>query len=73
MVDRQNLPRPAPEVIDDEPDMLGEADVGLEVTLSGEEAAMRVVDDPGGLNYDPDPGYVDRSLDSEPVDHEENA
>jgi len=27
--------------------------------LPAEEAAMRVVDEPGGMNYDPDPGYVD--------------
>jgi hypothetical protein len=54
---------------DDEPDsvgeadsagLVGEADTGLEDTLSAEEAAMRVVDEPPGLNYDPDPGYIDR-------------
>lgn len=44
---------------DDEADSVGEADVGLEDTLSAEEAAMQVVDEPPGLNYDPDPGYVD--------------
>ena len=44
---------------DDEADAVGEGDVRLEDTLSAEEAAMKVVDDPGGLNYDPDPGYVD--------------
>ena len=44
---------------DDEPDAVGEADVGLEDTLSAEEAAMRVVDEPPGLTYDADPGYVD--------------
>jgi hypothetical protein len=44
---------------DDEPDSLGEVDMGLEDTLSAEEAAVRVVDEPAGLNYDPDPGYVD--------------
>ena len=44
---------------DDEPDSVGEADAGLEDTLSAEEAAMQVVDEPPGLNYDPDPGYVD--------------
>ncbi|HET7719966.1 MAG TPA: hypothetical protein VFK43_08375 [Acidimicrobiales bacterium] len=80
MSDRQNLPRPAPEVIEDagdayldqqvlepgagglgdeEPDALGEVDMGLEVAVSPEEAAMRVVDEPPGMNYDPDPGYVD--------------
>lgn len=45
---------------DDEPDAVGEADVGLEDSLSAEEGAMRVVDEPPGMNYDPDPGYVDR-------------
>ncbi|MDQ2826409.1 MAG: hypothetical protein M3Y04_05555 [Actinomycetota bacterium] len=46
---------------DDEADLVGEADAGLEDTLSAEEAAMRVVDEPGGMNYDPDPGYLDHS------------
>ena len=49
---------------DDEPDAIAEAGVRMEDTLSPEEAAMSVVDEPPGLNYDPDPGYVD---------HEENA
>ncbi|HEX2048074.1 MAG TPA: hypothetical protein VHF27_09930 [Acidimicrobiales bacterium] len=44
---------------DDEADSIGEADVGLEDTLSAEEAAVQVVDEPPGMNYDPDPGYVD--------------
>ena len=44
---------------DDEADAVGEADAGPEDTLTAEEAAMRVVDEPPGLNYDPDPGYVD--------------
>lgn len=44
---------------DDEPDSVGEFDDGLEDTLSAEEAAMQVVDEPPGMNYDPDPGYVD--------------
>ncbi|HWI05591.1 MAG TPA: hypothetical protein VNT52_17425 [Acidimicrobiales bacterium] len=43
---------------DDEADSLGEVDLGLD-TLSAEEAAMQVVDEPPGMNYDPDPGYVD--------------
>ena len=83
MSDRQNLPRPAPEVTeegeapdayldrqilapgadgglgDEEPDVLGEVDMGLEDTRSAEEAAMQIVDEPPGMNYDPDPGYVD--------------
>ena len=45
---------------DDEADVLGEADGGLEDTLSAEESAMRIVDEPPGMNYDPDPGYIDR-------------
>lgn len=44
---------------DDEADAVGEMDAGLEDTLSAEESAMRVVDEPPGMNYDPDPGYVD--------------
>ena len=44
---------------DEEPDSLGEVDMGLEDSLSAEEAAMQVVDEPPGMNYDPDPGYVD--------------
>ena len=47
-------------LMDDEADVLGEADAGLEDTLSAEEAAMRIVDEPPGMNYDPDPGYIDR-------------
>lgn len=44
---------------DDEQDLVAEAGMGLEETLSAEEAAMQVVDEPPGMNYDPDPGYVD--------------
>lgn len=44
---------------DDEADSIGEAELGLQDTLSAEEAAMRIVDEPPGMNYDPDPGYVD--------------
>ena len=36
------------------------ADGGLEDTLSAEEAAMRIVEEPPGMNYDPDPGYISR-------------
>jgi hypothetical protein len=46
---------------DDEADSVGEIDAGFEDTLSAEEAAMRVVDEPPGMNYDPDPGYVDHA------------
>jgi hypothetical protein len=44
---------------DDEPDSIGEAAVTMEDSLGAEEAAMSIVDEPPGLNYDPDPGYVD--------------
>jgi len=45
---------------DDEADVLGEVDAGLEDTVSPEESAMRIVDEPPGMSYDPDPGYIDR-------------
>ncbi len=48
---------------DEEADMLGEVDAGFGDTLSAEEAAMRVVDEPPGMNYDPDPGYLDHGRD----------
>ncbi len=58
--DRQFLePGAESGLVDDEADVLGEVDAGLEDTLSAEESAMRVVDEPPGMNYDPDPGYVD--------------
>lgn len=44
---------------DNEADSVGEVDMGLGDTLSAEEAAVQVVDEPPGMNYDPDPGYVD--------------
>ncbi len=44
---------------DDEDTLVGEADGLFEGTLSAEEAAMRVVDEPAGMNYDPGPGYLD--------------
>jgi len=60
-VDRQFLePGAAEGFADDEADVLGEMEAGLVDTLSPEEAAMRVVDEPPGMNYDPDPGYVDQ-------------
>jgi hypothetical protein len=46
-------------IADAEGDVVGEIDAGFEDSLSAEEAAMRVVDEPLGMNYDPDPGYVD--------------
>ena len=50
---------------DDEADMFSEAGFGFGFgdTLSAEEAAMRVVHEPPGMNYDPDPGYLDHGRD----------
>jgi hypothetical protein len=44
---------------DAEPDLVADADVGDEITRGPEEQAVRVVDEPAGMNYDPTPGYVD--------------
>ena len=46
-------------LVDEEADSVAEAEVGVEDTLSAEEAAVQVADEPAGLNYDRDPGYVD--------------
>jgi hypothetical protein len=46
-------------LLDDETDEVGEANPAFEDTLAPEEAAMRVEEEPAGLNWDPDPGYVD--------------
>ena len=48
---------------DGEADLFGEADSGPEGTLSAEEAAMCIVEEPPGMNYDPDPGYLDHGRD----------
>jgi hypothetical protein len=45
---------------------VGEVDMGLVDTLSAEEAAMQVVDEPPGMSYDPDPGYVDDEQEVQP-------
>ena len=48
----------------EEPDVLDELSAedepgpGRVDALSAEEAAMRVEEEPAGLNYDPDPGYL---------------
>jgi hypothetical protein len=45
-------------LMDDEPDAVGEVDTeGLD-SLSSEEAAMRIEDEPEGLTYDRSPGYL---------------
>ena len=46
-------------LMDDEADAVGELDVEPQDTLSPEEAAMRVEDEPAGLTYDAGPGYLD--------------
>ena len=48
---------------DAEADMFGDSDGGFGDTLSAEEAAMRIVEEPPGMNYDPDPGYLDHGRD----------
>ena len=49
--------REEPDVLE-ELSALDEADTGPTGTLSPEEAAMRVEEEPAGMNYDPDPGYL---------------
>ncbi|MDQ3945768.1 MAG: hypothetical protein M3357_11570 [Actinomycetota bacterium] len=43
---------------DTEADAVGELDLSHSDGLSPEEAAMTVREDPGGLNYDDSPGYL---------------
>ena len=38
--------------------VLDDPDAGPTGTLSPEEAAIRVEEEPAGMNYDPDPGYL---------------
>jgi hypothetical protein len=58
---RQLLEPGAESGIDDETaDLVGEEDARAEDTLSAEEAAMHLVDEPGGANDDDDPGYIQR-------------
>lgn len=45
-------------VVDVTADEIGDSYPDDDSGLSAEEAAMRIEDDPGGLNYDDDPGYV---------------
>jgi hypothetical protein len=45
--------------VDEEADAVGELDGGVFDTPTPEEAAMRIEDEPAGLNYDADPGYVE--------------
>lgn len=45
--------------LDTEATMVAEMGDGDAGAVSAEEAAMRIEDDPGGLNYDEDPGYLE--------------
>jgi len=44
---------------DDEADAVADLVIDDDVTLAPEEQAMRIDEDPPGLNYDPTPGYLD--------------
>lgn len=44
---------------DTEPDAIGEVDEDREHSLSAEEAAVRIEEEPAGLTYDRGPGYLD--------------
>ena len=44
---------------DQEGDLVGEMDLLIDDTVAAEEAAIHVVEEPPGLNYDADPGYVE--------------
>jgi hypothetical protein len=46
-------------ILDDEAAMIGEDELLLDETVPAEEAAIRVVAEPPGANFDPDPGYVE--------------
>ena len=46
-------------LMDDEADSVGELDPERSDTLTAEEAAMRVEEEPEGLTYDSGPGYLD--------------
>ncbi|MDQ4096937.1 MAG: hypothetical protein M3144_03580 [Actinomycetota bacterium] len=49
------------EGLDTEPDAVGELSADDDVTLSPEEAAVRIEEEPGGLTYDATPGYLDHT------------
>jgi len=50
--------REEPDVLDELGDDADGGGSGRVDTLAAEEAAMRVEDEPAGMNYDPDPGYL---------------
>lgn len=43
---------------DEEPDAVGDVDLARDDTLSAEEAAVRIDENPPGLTDDPSPGYI---------------
>jgi hypothetical protein len=46
------------DTLDEEPDLVADLGGGSG-SLSAEEAAMRIVDEPPGASYAPHPGYID--------------
>jgi hypothetical protein len=44
---------------DNEPTLVGETSVEGGAGFSAEEAAMRIEEEPPGMNYDEDPGYLE--------------
>lgn len=46
-------------LVDNEADTIGDVDASRDDTLTAEEAAMRIVDDPPGVTYDESPGYLE--------------
>jgi hypothetical protein len=47
-------------LVDDETDSVGELDGERSDTLTAEEAALRIEEEPEGLTYDASPGYLDQ-------------
>jgi hypothetical protein len=45
--------------VDEEPDEVGDLDASWEDTLSAEEAALRIDENPPGMTYDEGPDYIE--------------
>jgi hypothetical protein len=45
--------------VDEEPDEVGEVDAAWEDSLSAEELAVHITEEPGGLTYDDTPDYIE--------------
>jgi hypothetical protein len=45
--------------VDQEPDEVGDVDAAWEDSLSAEELALRLDEEPGGLTYDESPDYIE--------------